>query len=87
MIKIILIWFKIVTIALFSEAEGIAILNALAKAGANVLNDEQCQLRDNKQHSTISRKTRVRMHENTSTPSMRKVDDREKKLKIKKSKK
>jgi len=48
-----------VTVAVFSEAEGNAVLNALTKGGASIVSDEQLQLRESKQHSTISRKTRV----------------------------
>ena len=51
---------QVITLAVFSEAEGNALLNALSKGGANVLNEEQIHLREIKQHSTISRKTRVR---------------------------
>jgi len=58
---------QIVTFALFSEAEGIAILNALAKAGANVVTDEEIKQKDNKQHSTLSRKTRLSRRRSTGT--------------------
>ena len=50
---------KIVTFALFSEAEGISILNALAKGGAKLSTHEQVRPRESKQHSTLDRKTRV----------------------------
>lgn len=58
---------QIISLAVFSEADGNALLNALAKGGANVLTDEQIQLRESKQHSTISRKTRLSRRRSTGT--------------------
>ena len=50
---------QIVTLAVFSEADGNALLNALTKVGAKIITKEEVNSRENKQHTTISRKTRV----------------------------
>jgi len=58
---------QIVTLAVFSEADGNALLNALTKVGAKIITKEEVNSRENKQHTTISRKTRLSRRRSTGT--------------------